>query len=142
MNLIDFKQDSKKAIEGVVRKFGEDAHIRVARADNEKYQAFLRKSLEPYKGFRKGKIPDKVVEDAIIASVANHLLVEMVGFIDGGGDIVGTKNAVIEDTVENRIKVLSHPDYKDFRELVATMSQDFNQFKVETEEAEAGNFVA
>lgn len=138
MKLTEFKQDEKKAKEGVVRKFG-DAYIRVARANNPKYEKEIRKSLEQYKNHRRGKIPPEAIEDAVTNAVAKTVLLEMHGFTDDAGDITGTKGAVIEDNYENKVKVLRHPDYGEFRELVASISQDFNQFRVEDEEEEEGN---
>jgi hypothetical protein len=135
----DFKQDKQKAEEGIIRKFGDDAHIRVARADNPKYQKKMRGSLEQYRNFRRGKIPAGVIDDAVCAAVAETILLEMKGFRDGAGDITGTAGAVIEDTYENRLKVLKHEDYVEFRDLVANMSQDFDQYRVAVEEEEEGN---
>ena len=141
MKLSQFKQDETKANEGVVRNFDTEGkcYIRVARANNPKFEKEIRTLSEPYKSFRKSKIPEKVMEEITKKAMAKCILLEMVGFEDGEGDIVGEKGAVIEDTFENRYKVLMHPAYKEFLEMISEISFDFNAFKVESEAEDEGN---
>ena len=139
MKLTEFRQDSKKANEGVVREFGDGAYIRVARANNPEYDKEMRKLMTPYKNFRRGKISPEIIDEVVSKAIAKTILLEMVGFTDDAGDITGIKGSVIENTYDNRLRILQHPDYTEFRELVASISQDFNEFRVETEQEEAGN---
>ena len=141
MKLTDFKQDKSLATEGVVKNFDPDGkcYIRVARMNNPNFEAAMRRLSAPYKTFRKSKVPDAVSDDIAKKAMAEAILLEMVGFEDAAGDITGTKGAIIEDTYENRFKVLSHKDYGDFLEMIATISMDFESFKVQEQETDLGN---
>ena len=140
MDIRSFKQDPAKVAEGVVRKFDAEGkvYIRVARQNNPKFEKAMRTALEPYKNHRKSKIPDKIIEECTKRAMAQTILIEMVGFTDGGGDITGTKGAKIEDTEENRYKVLMHKDYGEFVELVSTISLDFDTYRAEMDEEQEG----
>lgn len=141
MKLSNFKTDATKANEGVVKEFGTtpgECYIRVARHNNPQFESKLRKLLEPYRTYRKSKVQDDVVEECTKRAMSEFILLNMVGFEDDTGDIVGTKGAVIEDTAENRYKVLSHPDYSDFLELVSSISSDSETFRVEQQAEELG----
>lgn len=141
MKLTEFKQDAKKAAEGVVKYFDTDkkCYVRVARMNNPQFEAAMRRLTAPYKSFRKSKIPDNISDEIAKKAMAEAILLEMVGFEDAAGDITGTAGAIIEDTQENRFKVLSHKDYGDFLEMVSTIAFDFESFKAEEEKEQVGN---
>lgn len=140
MKLSSWKENTAAAKEGVVRNFDPDGkcYIRVARANNERFEKELRRLMAPYKGFRRSNVPDKTLDEMACRAMAKCILLEMVGFEDDHGDIAGTKGAVIEDTEENRFKVLIHPAYKDFRELVSNIASDHANYLLESEEADLG----
>lgn len=140
MKLSEFKVDTEKQEEGVVRNFDTEGkcYVRIAREGNSKYQKKLRKLLEPYKNTRRHKIPEEVMDGATKEAMAECILLEMVGFEDDTGDITGKKGSIIEDTFENRLKVLKHKDYGEFLNMVSTISLDFEQFKVEQVEEDEG----
>lgn len=141
MKLSEYRVDEAKVQEGVVKVFDTDGkvYIRVARHNNPKYQADLRRRLEPYKNFRKNSIPDDVIDRETRKSVARTILLEMVGFQDDYGDITGAKGSVIPDTLENREKVLLNKNYDAFLDMISTVSMDFDSFKVQSEEEDVGN---
>ena len=145
MKLSDFKVDVTKQNDGVVKNFDADGkvYIRVAREGNERYQKKLRKLLEPYKKTRRSKVPAEAIDKFTKQAMAEFILLEMVGFTDDKGDITGKPGSVIEDTYENRLKVLEHEDYVEFINMISTISLDFDQFKVdqaeEDEEKSAGS---
>lgn len=141
MKLGDFRVDPEKVKEGVVRKFDAEGtcYIRVARMNNPKFEAEMRRLSEPYKTFRRSKVPEDVSNDIAKRAMAKYILLEMVGFEDDFGEITGKKGALIEDTFENRYKVLSSKHYDSFLEMVSTISLDFEAFKSETEAEDEGN---
>lgn len=143
MKISGFKVDQDKAENGIVRKFDVDGkcYVRVARANNSQFESELRRQIEPYKNFRRSKVPTKIIDECTKKAMAKAILVEMVGFTDDKGDITGTPGAAIENTEENRFKVLSHKDYGDFLELVSSISGDFDSYKTESDEEDEGNFV-
>lgn len=142
MKIGEFKVDTQKQEEGVVREFDAipgKCYIRVAREGNTKYQKKLRKLLEPYKNTRRHKIPEDAMDDATKQAMAEHILLEMVGFEDDTGDITGKKGSIIEDTFENRLKVLKDKNYGEFINMVSAISLDFEQFKIDQIEEDEGN---
>lgn len=141
MKLSEYRTDETKISEGVVKKFDADGkvYIRVARHNNPKFQAGMRRRLDQYKSFRKNAIPDDVIDRETRKELARSVLLEMVGFEDDFGDITGTKGAVIPDTVENREKVLLNKSYDSFLDMVSNVSMDFDSFKVEAEQEDEGN---
>lgn len=141
MRLSDFRVDPEKVKEGVVRKFDVEGkcYVRVARMNNPKFEAEMRRLSEPYKTWRKSKVPEDVQNEIAKKAMAKFILLEMVGFEDDFGEITGTKGAVIEDTFENRLKVLMNKNYDTFLEMVSTISLDFDSFKSQTEDEELGN---
>lgn len=141
MKLSEYRTDETKIQEGVIRVFDTDGkvYIRVARHNNPKYQAGIRRRLDQYKNFRKSAIPDEVIDKETRKEMAKSILLEMVGFEDDFGDITGTKGAKIPDTLENREKVLLNKNYDAFLDMVSNVSMDFDAFKVESEEEDVGN---
>jgi hypothetical protein len=141
MKLTEFKQDQKKATEGVLKYFDAEkkCYVRVARMNNPAFEAAMRRLTQPYKSFRKSKIPDRVADEIAKQAMAETILLEMVGFEDAAGDITGKAGSVIEDTYENRLAVLSHKDYSDFLEMISQISFDFDSYKAQEEAEELGN---
>jgi hypothetical protein len=140
MKLSGFKQDATKITEGIVKKFDAEGkvYIRVGRHNNPKFEADLRKLMEPFKTFRKSRIPEDVVDKNTKIAFSRHILLEMVGFEDDLGDITGVKGSIIPDTEENRLKVLNHKDYQEFIDMVTNLSLDAEAFRVQVEESDMG----
>jgi hypothetical protein len=141
MKLSSFRQDTQASKEGVVRYFDDEkkVYVRVARLGNAKFESEMRLLLQPYKTFRKSRVPDEVVERLTKEAMARTILLEMVGFEDDAGDITGTVGAPIEDTFENRFKVLSSKNYEEFLEMISGISADWDNFRGEMEAEAEGN---
>lgn len=140
MKIGSFKQNEQKANEGVVHHMDDTGkcYIRVARFGNPLFEAEIRKLYAPYKSYRKSKMSEEIQERLTNQGIAKAILLEMVGFEDDAGDITGTKGAVIEDTYENRLKVLSNKNYSEFKDLVSAISLDFEQYKSQQEAEDEG----
>lgn len=141
MRLTKFKEDTQKVNEGV-KQFMDETQtcwIVVARQNNPKFESELRRLLKAYKGMRRGKIPEDIIDNCTKQAMAKHILLEMVGFEDADGDITGNKGGVIEDTYENRLKVLKDKRYSEFVDLVSGISLDNELYRSETEEEDLGN---
>lgn len=123
MDLNTFKVDQDKAQEGVWCDLG-DARLKVARYGNKKFQDALKNAMAPYKRLaEQGRLNDDIAEKILINAIAKYVLLGWENLtIDGKG---------VNYSYDNAVKILSNPEYKDFREVVVSMSQEVDLFRKE-----------
>jgi len=137
MKLGEFKSDPKKEVDGIVYNFDEDSYVRVARANNKPFLAAVRRSGKELRRRYRKKVPEEAAEVIVKQAFAKHILLEICGFVDDAGDIVG-KGKKIKDTYANRLKIVQSDSYKDFVDFVSDLSTDEELYKAAMEDDELG----
>lgn len=116
--------------EGVWIEVGEDAKIRVCRANNKKYMKEIEKLSRPYKKqIRRGTISGEKFDSIVIEASAKFILVDWEGIKEDG--------VTVDYTPEQSLRLLT--DFPDFREVVSEIAMDFNNFKEEETKESEGN---
>jgi hypothetical protein len=123
-----FATDEQREIQGAWFDVpGGDARILVARSNNPIYTKAVVKAYEKYAKAPKNSTTEKQQEADYIRVMAQHLLLDW--------ESVQYQGAALDYTKENAEMLLK---IKDFRVFVQQCSDDFESFKVETEQ-EVGN---
>lgn len=106
------------------------ARIKVARFSNPKYQAAIDHKLRPYRRqSRAGNIPSDVLETALIACIAESIILDWENIEDEG--------KAVPFSVENAKAMLVK--YPDFRDFVSANAGDIALFRDEELEEGAEN---
>ena len=130
MDINKFKADKKKEEEGVWIDIGEDARIKVARLNNEKYKNHFRRTTKPYRRqIRNGNLAEDVAERLLIDAMANTILLGWENLEEGG--------KAIKYSVENAKRILS--ESVDFRDLVSDAAGEIESYRIEDLEEAKGN---
>ena len=133
MRMSEFKSDPKKEVEGVIYEFDKTSYIRVARANNKGFLAQIRRESKALRRRYRKNIPDDMVESVVKKAFARHILLEIHGFTDDVGEIVG-EGQEIEDSYENRLKIANSESYKDFVDFVSDISTDPDMYKEDSDD--------
>lgn len=85
-----------------------EGSVRVARANNNEYRKALVEALKPFRKYENSKKepPEFIIkerEEAVLRAVAEHVFLEMKNFFSNGKEI--------ENTVENRLRMLEDTDF-------------------------------
>lgn len=120
MDLSIFGTDKEREESGVRHEIG-DGYIMVARFGNKPYQKKVRDLTRPHQAIFNAGGPeaDELFEKATTQAMAEHILVGWGNIKDGSNDIPYTS--------ENSYKMLMK--YPDFRELVANLSQQAQNYR-------------
>lgn len=122
--------DKQKEEEGVWVKMGEGAEVRVARLGNKQYLEAVRRLSSKHKvASRNNKLADEVTLDVTVNAFAEAILLEWKGIQENGKNLPYTR--------ENAARLLK--EYADFREDIAAIAMNMENFKREQEEATAKN---
>lgn len=132
MDIAKFQSDPKKSDEGVWISLDESTRIRVARADNPRYQAAMRRELLPYKqAVRAGTLSEKIADKVMAVCLAEAVLLDWDGFTAEGEPLPYSR--------EKAVELLMAPHMKDFRSMVVGFSEDAALFRVAMMEEDSGN---
>jgi hypothetical protein len=130
MDINKFKTDKKKEEEGVWIEIGEEARIRVARLNNEKYKNHFRRTTKPYRRqIRNGNLSEDVAERLLIDAMANTILLGWENLTEDG--------KAIKYSIDNAKRILS--ESSDFRDLVADAAGEIEAYRIESLEESKGN---
>lgn len=123
MDLSTFETDQDAAEEGVWCDVG-DSRLKVARYGNKKFQRYLQRLVAPYKQImQKGQMPEETSEKLMIQALSKHVLL--------GWENLTVDGESVEYSTANAIEILSNERFKDFREIVVSMSQEADLFRKE-----------
>lgn len=124
-----FKTDETAEAKGVWRDYGE-ARFLIARAGNKNYTKLLGDLVEKHrvtlnaKGEAGKKLADKKSEEIMVEVTAKTLLLDW-------ENVAGEDDQPMSYSVENAIALLSAEGMKDFRKLIASFSEEEEQYRVE-----------
>lgn len=122
MDLQKFRSDPAKEVEGIVVPVGEDAWVRVARHGNRKYQTYLQEATKPLRrGLQLGTVKDEEVDAVVARAMARHILLDWGGLKEGGKELPYSR--------ENAERLLTAPNYKEFRNFIADIATDQQMFR-------------
>jgi len=114
-----FAVDKEKESSGVWVPIGENARLKIARANNPNFKRLFRKLIAPYTAaIRTNSLPDDVDDEIMIKAIAETILVDWDGITENG--------APVPYSVEKAIEYLKH---EPFRDMVTTFSRDLELFK-------------
>ena len=121
MDLTAFATDKRKEQEGVWKDLG-DGRVKIARHNNPKFQAAMAKYSKEFLPFgAEIDISSPELEKATVHAMAETILLDW--------ENIGIGGELLEYSFENAVMVLSK--YSDFKELVAQMALDRNNFRPE-----------
>lgn len=122
-----FATDEKLEAEGKWFPLSKTAKIRVARSGNPKYVALLRaKMKEAQLDLSSGEEADQLAEEVLIDVMSQTILTGWEGITDSTGKAVPFS----ADAARTYLRI------KDFRRKVDGLSQNFEAFRVQAEEAQ------
>lgn len=122
-----FATDEKLEAEGKWFPLSKTAKIRVARSGNPKYVALLRaKMKEAQLDLSSGEEADQLAEEVLIDVMSQTILTGWEGITDSTGKVVPFS----ADAARTYLRI------KDFRRKVDGLSQNFEAFRVQAEEAQ------
>lgn len=122
-----FATDEKLEAEGKWFPLSKTAKIRVARSGNPKYVALLRaKMKEAQLDLSSGEEADQLAEEVLIDVMSQTILTGWEGIKDSTGKVVPFS----ADAARTYLRL------KDFRRKVDGLSQNFEAFRIQAEEAQ------
>lgn len=122
-----FATDEKLEAEGKWFPLSKTAKIRVARSGNPKYVALLRaKMKEAQLDLSSGEEADQLAEEVLIDVMSQTILTGWEGITDKDGKVVPYS----VEAARSYLRV------KDFRRKVDGLSQNFEAYRVQAEEAQ------
>lgn len=125
-----FELDEVAEVEGIWKELGGGARIKVARSMNPKFREVFRKKSEPYiEAINARVLDEETSQRLLIETMAETILLTWEGFTEDGKEV--------EPTVQEKTRILTK--YKAFRELVSSISDDREKFKVESVKKTLGN---
>ncbi len=139
-----FGTSKKLEFDGVWQELGDGAAIRIARWNNRRFSELKRQLERKYRAQQKdNKLPEKIAEQVIVETMAHAILLDWRGL-----ELNGQKLPAY--TPEEGIKALSDIGDTDkegvnmgeFRDFVAGLSMDANNFRLEREAEAAKNLPA
>lgn len=125
MELNEYKTDEKLEVEGTWIDYGDDGKFLIARLGNHKFNERHEALRKKYKG----KLSNKQQKEITIQAMAETIFLGFEGITENG--------IPLEDTLENRKKILSVRDVSDW---IVEASRDMENFKAEQEKEDLKNF--
>lgn len=120
-----FSTDKELEEEGVWHDIGEGAKVKVARWGNKKFQARMRaRTKGRQREIQLKTLPESQSEAILTQCIAEAILVDWEGFEASGKKL--------PYSVEAAVKVMT--ELKDFRDIVVSLSEDAEVFRVEQAE--------
>lgn len=137
MDLGTYKSDLDLELQGVTIALSEDAWVKVARANNKNFVAEVKRLGKIRKHQGRGQADSKKIDEDLARAIAKTIWVGMGGLVDSKGDFT-TAGELIPDTEEMRFQILMHPEYADFRVLIANHSSNWENFSAAEDEEDLG----
>lgn len=132
MDIGRFRTDLDREVEGVWVDIGKGAKLKIARIGNPKYKEVFSEQAKPYRRqIRSGNLSDEVAERILAKSLAETVLLDWEGLEENGEPLPYSKKAALD--------LLTNPQYKDFRDLVAELGNEAELFHQKEEEEAEGN---
>lgn len=127
-----YATDSSAIEFGVWVDFGDGARCKIARFNNPAHAKYIDELRKPYRAILRagGTIPDEKADEITIKSLARCVLVDWAGFEEDDG-------SPMPYSVEKAIELLT--DLPDFRNRIAQISMQSENYRIETLEAAAKN---
>lgn len=111
--------------EGVWVELGEGARIKVARMNNPRHSAALRRITKPYRRqIEAGTLNEDISYRLIGEALAEGILLDWEGLTDNGEEIKYSPKTAKD--------LLTNPQLRDFRGQVEAAATDAEQFRLET----------
>lgn len=130
MDINKFKLDEKLEVEGVWKELGDGARVKVAASNNPAFRELFRKKTEPYTdAIRRGLLDEETSQRIMVEVMAETILIEISGFTDQGKEL--------KSNLENKVRLLK--DYRPFRDMIASIADQMENFKKKEEEKALGN---
>lgn len=125
MDITRFRTDEELEVEGVWVNLDSESKIKVARQGNPKYRALFQKRIAPYKNaVRQGTLDEKTAEEILVSVMSESILLGWEGIKENGADVPYTRKEAARFLAQ----------YKDFRELVTSISEEMEVFRTKEEE--------
>jgi len=125
-----FGTDKQKEEQGIWISLGEDAEVLVARLGNKQYIDAIKRLTTPHKvALRNKSLPEDLSFDITVKAMAEAVLLGWKGMQENGKNLAYSREAA-----ERLLK-----DYPDFREQIAGIAADMENFRAETEAATEKN---
>jgi hypothetical protein len=137
-----YKTDKKVETEGKWFDWGNGGRARIARIGNPLYKEMLREEMKEYDAWRRSgrTIPEDITNSILIRCMACTIVVDWEGFSGEGLDDLGLRfndDKTIPYSPENATILLT--EFKDFRDEIANLSTDMENFLVASNEAVTKN---
>ncbi len=124
MDLTVFKTDSDLETGGVWVDLDDVSKIKVARSDNKNFTNKLTKLMTPYKNaIRSNTLSEDIADKIMLKCMSETILVDWEGITEEGEPL--------EYTPDNAYRILK--SYKDFRNLVSSISEDLTNYKISSD---------
>lgn len=128
-----YNTDTSLEEEGVWVDYGDGLQVKVRRL-NSKHSRDVRRKLEkPYAAqFRSRDMPDSLQEELLNKQMAQSIVVDWKGVEDPYTQVPEGKEAPpLAYSPENVLKIVSDPEFKDFREDILTAAMERTTFEKE-----------
>lgn len=123
MKLSKFKQDVVSAEDGTMVDMGDGLVVTVARIGNKKYNESIKKQTAPHqRQIRNKNLPDEVFETIMNHAIADAVLIGWDGLQDENG-------VNIPYSKEKAFEIMSNPAYKDFKDSIVDLANEFEAFR-------------
>jgi len=124
-----FGTDKKAEIEGKWFPV-DDGEVLIARVGNKEYQAALRQNIQRMQiALKKSVLSEEEAEKVIIGVLSRTILLGWRNFTDEGEEVPYSPEKAVEFMT----------NYRDFREFVVENAEEFNNFKLELDQAARKN---
>lgn len=137
-----YRTDVKTEADGKWFDFGQGGRTRIARIGNPRYKEMLREEMKEHDPIRRAgrTIPEDVTSKILIKCLAHTIVTDWEGYNGEGLDDLGLTmdaDGNIPYSPANAIILLS--EFKDYREEIATLATDMENFLAASEEAISKN---
>lgn len=137
-----YNTDTSLEEEGVWVDFGDGLKVQVRRLTSKASREFRRKLEKPYTAqFRNREMPDSLQEELLNKQVAGAIIVNWEGVEDPDAPEPkeGEQPKMLPFSHENALKIISNPEFRDFRDDILTAAMERTTFEKEQREAARKN---
>lgn len=136
-----YNTDTSLEEEGVWVDFGDGLKVRVRRLSSKHSRDTRRKLEKPYSTqFRGREMPDSLQEQLLNKQLAESIVVDWEGVDDPyAKNAEGKEAPSLPCTPDNVLKIMSDPEFKDFREDILTAAMERTTFEKEQREVAEKN---
>ena len=123
--LMAIRTDNEKELNGVWIPYELGIQVKIARAGNTKYQAYLQELCAPYRTSIRQTIQDaEILQEVTRKATAKCILLDWKNIEDEEGN-------PLSYSPEKALELFSDPELKDFYEFILTVSQGKEEFRKE-----------